>query len=240
MSEESAHPPGSSCGDAPLYALGLLQPHELASFLEHAQTCVVCRDEIASLEPAVDALGESVPQLRAPSTLRRSVLDAVRAEESVSASISRGAETPRRRRLRLRRVQPAVALAGACATFALGAVLGIFAFGSSAPETVSKPAEVSFPNASASLHRSGSHVWLTVAHMPSPGKGRVYEVWLERGKSAPSPTSALFAPTASGAGEVAITGDLAGVSEILVTSEPEGGSLTPTRSPVIVGRLSSS
>lgn len=239
MSDERSHPTSSSCGEAPLYVLGLLQPHEAASFLEHAETCVVCHDEIAGLERATDALSESVPQMRAPRSLRRKVIGAVRAEASVSASVAARHAPRTSSRWGLPRLQPAALVAGACAILVAGGAIGLAAFGSSSPRTVETTAEVSYPNAKAILHRSGSHLWLTVAHMPSPGKGRVYEVWLEHGKSTPSPTAALFSPTASGAADVAIPGNLTGVSEILVTSEPEGGSLKPTRSPVIVSRISS-
>lgn len=239
MSDESSHPASSICGEAPLYALGLLKPHEAAAFLQHVQTCVVCRDEVASLEPAIDALGESAPRFRAPRALRGKVIDAVHAEASVSASLAH--RSARKRSWpALPRLQPVALVAGACAILVAGGAIGIAAFGSSSSEdSVATTAQVSYPNATATLHHSGSHLWLTMARMPSPGKGRVYEVWLERGKSAPTPTTALFSPTVSGEADVAVPGNLSGVSEILVTSEPEGGTLKPTRSPVIVGRVSS-
>ncbi|MHB1469697.1 MAG: anti-sigma factor, partial [Solirubrobacteraceae bacterium] len=230
--------PGGSCGDAPLYALGLLQPHEVESFLEHVQACVVCRDEIGALEAAVDSLGESVPQLRAPRQVKRGVMEAIEAETSVSASLA-GRRARKGGRLRIRSLQPLAVAATALAVLVLGGAIGVLSFGSSSPQTVTSAAEVSYPNASATLHRSGSHLWLTVAHMPSPGKGRVYEVWLQRGKGTPIPTAALFTPTTSGAADVVVPSNVSGASEVLVTSEPEGGTLKPTRSPVIVGRLSS-
>ncbi|HEY1687862.1 MAG TPA: anti-sigma factor [Solirubrobacteraceae bacterium] len=232
-----------SCGDAPLYVLGLLDDEQSADFFAHAQSCVVCRDEAAALRPAVDLLGESVQPLQMPAALRASVLDAVEAEASISASASALELRDTRWRLRKpllpkQRLRPLVLTAGTCALIAAGGALGVSLFGSSSPSTTSFKAAVSLPNATATLHRSGSHFWLTVAHMPSPGKGRVYEVWLKRSGRAPAPTSALFEPTARGAGQIVVPGDLKGVSEVMVTSEPEGGSLAPTRQPVIVARVS--
>ena len=92
-------------------------------------------------------------------------------------------------------------------------------------------------HATAALRKAGSHVELVVAGMPAPPLGRIYEVWLERGTRAPQPTDALFSVTSSGAGSVGVPGDLDGVSKVLVTSEPLGGSLKPTRSPVIVASV---
>ena len=66
--------------------------------------------------------------------------------------------------------------------------------------------------------------------MPAPPPGRIYEVWLEHGTAAPQPTDALFSVTSPAAGSVGVPGDLHGVSKVLVTDEPLGGSLKPTRS----------
>ncbi|MBV8711530.1 MAG: hypothetical protein JOY56_07110, partial [Solirubrobacterales bacterium] len=43
--------------------------------------------------------------------------------------------------------------------------------------------------------------------------------------------------TTGGAGEVGVAGDLHGVSEVLVTAEPLGGSRVPTTAPVITAQL---
>ena len=51
--------------------------------------------------------------------------------------------------------------------------------------------------------------------------------------SAPAPTKALFSVTAAGDGEVDVPGNLQGVSPVLVTPEPTGGSQHPTHPPVI-------
>jgi hypothetical protein len=90
---------------------------------------------------------------------------------------------------------------------------------------------------SAQLRIAGGHAELIVSHLPPPPTGRIYEVWLKRGARAPSPTRALFSVTSSGAADVGVPADLNGVSAIMVTPEPAGGSLVPTHVPVIVARL---
>jgi hypothetical protein len=71
-------------------------------------------------------------------------------------------------------------------------------------------------------------------HLPPPPAGRIYEVWLRQGSTAPAPTSALFSVTANGAATVDVPGDLRGISQVLVTQEPAGASRVSTHRPVIV------
>ena len=54
---------------------------------------------------------------------------------------------------------------------------------------------------------------------------------------APSPPRALFSVSSSGAADVGVPGDLDGVTQVLVSQEPAGGSLAPTTAPVIVAPL---
>jgi anti-sigma-K factor RskA len=71
-----------------------------------------------------------------------------------------------------------------------------------------------------------------------PQRGRVYEVWLRpEGSQAVKPSS-LFAVKSDGTGSAAIpAGGLDDVAEVMVSSEPEGGSMTPTTDPVLRGTL---
>ncbi len=78
---------------------------------------------------------------------------------------------------------------------------------------------------------------LIVHHMPAPPAGKVYEVWIKRGTARPRPASALFSTTPDGSGDVAIPGSLRGVSVVMVTPEPYGGSRVPTHAAVVVARL---
>ncbi|MBA3809789.1 MAG: anti-sigma factor, partial [Solirubrobacterales bacterium] len=98
-------------------------------------------------------------------------------------------------------------------------------------------AQVLAPHAFASLRVSGGHAELNVQGLPQTPADRVYEVWIKRA-GAPQPTNALFTVTAAGRATVGVPGDVAGVRQVLVTSEPLGGSRVPTRAPVIVASLS--
>lgn len=91
---------------------------------------------------------------------------------------------------------------------------------------------------SAQVRIGGGHAELSVQHLALPAPGRIYEVWLERPHAAPTPTAALFTVNGAGAADVAVTGDLRGVRELLVTEEPAGGSRVPTGQPVIVAPTS--
>ena len=73
--------------------------------------------------------------------------------------------------------------------------------------------------------------------MPQTPPGRVYEVWVKR-EGAPQPTDALFTVTSAGSADGrASPASVAGVTQVLVTSEPLGGSRMPTSAPVIVAHL---
>jgi hypothetical protein len=73
--------------------------------------------------------------------------------------------------------------------------------------------------------------------MPPPPEGRIYQVWIKRPGRDPQPTSALWSVDASGDANVMVPGDMDGVEAVLVTDEPEGGSRTPSRAPVITAQI---
>jgi hypothetical protein len=239
---DSQSPAERCCGDAAVYLLGLLdEPHSRA-FLEHARSCALCSDDLAALAPAVDSLPTTVPQVSAPAHTKRRVMAVVRSEATQRAPRSSPRPGVTRRRLVLRR--PALALAGA-GLLAAGVTIGGLSTpfgGGSAPGGGSaarvQSAEVTLPGASAALHQSAGHTWLTVSNMPEPSSGHVYEVWVKRpGHALPQPTNSLFAPTSSGAATVVVP-DSGGADEVLVTQEPAGGTQVPTGPAVIVARLS--
>jgi hypothetical protein len=87
--------------------------------------------------------------------------------------------------------------------------------------------------ARALLRRLGPRAELIVSGMSEPPPGEVYELWLERTGRVPSPTDALFTVTNAGAGTVEVPGGLRGVSSVMVTREPRGGSATPS-SPAVL------
>lgn len=228
-------------GDAAAYVLGALEPEELEAFRAHLASCAACREEVATLQPVAEALPASAPRLTAPADLRRRVIEAARAEPKDAEQGTAERDQPplraARARRRWRRVpSPAAAIAGALAA-ALVAVglVELASSGSSGTRVIQASVR---GTGTAELRVTAGRGELVVSHFPSPPSGHIYQVWLERGHGAPSPTSTLFSVTNSGSGEVGLVGDLRGVSEVLVTAEPAGGTLVPTTAPIITAQIS--
>ena len=225
------------CGmDAAAYVLGALSGDELEAFRAHMATCVVCRDEVGAFQEVADTLPLLAPPQPVPRALKRRVMAAVRTEP-------RQTSKARAKRLPFRLPRPFVALPSAA--LVLGALVlavvvaaGAIALtsGGGASSRVYS-ASVIGPGA-AKLKVSGGRGELVVHGMPAPPGNDIYEVWLQRGRHPPSPTSALFSVTSDGSASVDVPGSLHGVGQVMVTPEPPGGSAVPTHAPVIVARLS--
>jgi anti-sigma factor RsiW len=219
-------------GDSAAYALGALEPAEAEAFRQHLHTCIVCRDELAAYQQVVDVLPMTAPVYPPSRALRRRVLRAVQ-EEARRPEPAAGRRS-RRPTLRWASVpRPAVALVVLLAFVVAG-------FGGAALSSNGTPKTrvISASVGDAQLRVTGGHAELIVHRLPLPASGRIYEVWIQHAQRAPSPTSALFSVTRTGAGVVGVPGDLHGVSHVLVTQEPAGGSQVPTSMPVIVAQLS--
>jgi anti-sigma-K factor RskA len=227
------------CPDAAAYVLGALQEQDVQSFREHLASCAVCGAEVAQLQAAVDALALGVPRKLAPDSLRARIMATAHAEAELLKAAGHQADRPAPAPSPWRRrIVPAFA---AAAALGAGLLIGAFAINTGSTtiqhtQTQVIRAVVVSPghNASAELRKAGSHLELVVEGMPAPPRGRIYEVWLERGSQAPAPTDALFSVTTHGEGAVDVPGNVSGVSKVLVTAEPLGGSPKPTRNPVII------
>jgi anti-sigma-K factor RskA len=154
--------------------------------------------------------------------LRRRVMLAVRAEPK---RVVAAASSPRRRFP----VAGALALVGMLGVLVVAGRVELQPDGS--PVRVI-PASVGF----ARLRVSAGRGEMFVTHLPPPPADRVYQLWLERGTGAPAP-STLFTVTSQGTADVALPGYAAGVTRVLVTVEPAGGSPAPTSRPLIVAPL---
>ena len=225
------------CGvDAAPYVLGALVDEEVATFSAHLTTCAVCREEVAVLEGVVAVLPAAVPRVSAPGDLKQRVLAVVKQEASLHRPAEAAAPTahaPARTWLGWR---PALAATSVVAVVAAALAIALSS-GGGGGSTRNIRAEVTPPRASATLRVSDGHAELNIARMPQTTPGRVYEVWILRSGS-PQPTNALFTVSRAGDATVGVPGAIAGVKEVLVTSEPRGGSAVPTRSPVIVAHVS--
>lgn len=226
-------------GDAAAYVLGALDAEEARRFRRHLDECAVCRDEVEALGGVVQALPLAAPQYPPPRRLRRRVRHAVRAEPRPSPA---RAGWPQARGTTLTRARgwPAYVrgwpAAAAAAAVLVAVVLGVQVGGGGAAHVIQ--ARVIGLRGSAELRVSGTRGELIVRHLPSPPAGHVYEVWLKSAGAAPVPASVLFSVTPSGSADVGLPRSLSGVSQVMVTPEPDGGSASPTHTPVIVAELS--
>jgi len=228
MADEDRMTHDRDCGDdVAAYALGALDGPQADTFRRHLDGCVVCRDELTAFQQVVDVLPMSAPTYRAPASLRRRVLRAVGEEPGQL-------RTRERRRLALPRMQ--LALGGAAAALAVAVVAVVLAIGSASPSAPARVIESHVTGqGSASLRVARDRGELVVHHFAAPPAGQIYEVWLQRGAHA-LPT-ALFSVDHQGNANVNVPGSLRGVSHVLVTREPAGGTLKPTHPPVITAAL---
>ena len=226
------------------YVLGALPEDEHERFATHLATCDDCRSGVAELQVAADALPLAAVQLVPPPELKDRIMAVVGSEAQMQrAAETRGDEhaaAPRRPwwRRSFLAIRPLPAAAAAAVLIALGVVGGVLLSGGDSARTVQGKVEIaSAPNARASLQLSDDATKLTVRNMPPPPSGKVYQVWLKRPAQDPTPTTALFRVDSRGSADVEVQrGKLKGVEAVLVTAEPDGGSMTPTSNPVIAAR----
>jgi anti-sigma-K factor RskA len=212
--------------DAGAWTLGALDEGEAAAYEEHLRTCAQCRDEVARLQVPVDAMALATEQLVPPPELKDRIMGAIEVDRPLRR------RAPRRRRRWFLRPLPVAGLAAAA--LAVGVALGVIVSGES---TRNVEAQVAMRGAHATVSITGDRAKLQVSGMRNPPAGHVYQVWLQRGKGAPQPTDALFTVNTNGSGHVEVPGSVKGVDTILVTSEPQGGSLQPTGKPVITAAV---
>ncbi len=218
-----------ACGnDAAPFVLGALEPDDARAFADHMASCAVCRDEVAALTPVIDALPSSAPRYEVSGALRRRVMQQVRAEPRASTA------RPHRKRSWSLRSAPAPRRRAIAA--ALGLALALVAIATAVLGSGSRSRVIQASVGRAQLRIAGSHGELIVDRLEPAPPGRVYELWLQRGTRAPAP-STLFAVTSRDTADVGVPGQLAGITRLLVTVEPAGGSRVPTTRPVIVARL---
>lgn len=235
MSAEQPRHDYQGCGqDAAPYVLGALPETEHEAFVAHLQSCAICREEVAALQVVAASLPAAVPQLSAPGDLKRRVMATVQTEAELrGASASRAAPRGRAPRLSVS-WRPALGALAALAAIAVLVVVGLTSTGGGGTRVIH--AQVTAPAARATVRVSSGHAELDIAGMPQSPPGHVYEVWVKR-SGGPQPTDALFTVSSTGTATVGVPGAVSGVTAIMVTAEPKGGSRVPTSAPVIVARL---
>ncbi len=222
------------CGaDVAAYALHALDPDEAVTFEHHLEQCTICRDELTAFRSVVNALPMTVPAVTAPRKLKRHVMAAVAAEpKRTAAPVSRRAWLPQ---FSLGSPRMGMALAAIIAAVVIAGVIALP--GSGGPSARVVTAQVIGQSGNAKLRIAGGHAELIVNHLAAPPAGKIYEVWLTRPGQRPTPTRSLFSVNSNGADDVEVPGNLHGVSVVMVTPEPVGGSTHPTGNPVIRAAL---
>jgi anti-sigma-K factor RskA len=216
----------SRAEDAAAYALGALEPNEANAFRRHLTECAACREEVAAYEQITGALPSAGDRHEVPRTLRRRVMREVRATpKPAPARRSPAVHAPSRFPLAW-----GGGLAAAVAAVIVAIVL-ISAGGSGGTRVIQASV------GSAQLQIASGRGDLVVHRLPPLPPGRIYEMWVQRGNAAPTPTGTLFGTRANGSANVGVPGSLHGVSAVMVTQERAGGSPVPTSAPVIVARV---
>jgi anti-sigma-K factor RskA len=223
------------------WVLGAFDESEQHAFAAHLETCDACRREVADLQPVADVLPMAAPQVVPPPELKGRIMAVVRSEaqllQATGPEADRVAARPGRwRRLAapFGRLRPLPAVALACALLAVGVAGGVLL--SAGEDTVSHPG-FGPRGAQVALNVTGEHGELDLRGMPAPPPGRVYQVWLVRGRDRPRPTHTLFTVPRDGRAQVDIMESLKGTDRVLVTAEPPGGSEQPTSQPVVGATL---
>ncbi len=231
-----------SAEDTAAYVLGALRDGEWEPISRHAQSCPHCRAELARLQATADVLPISVASHEPPPHLKSRIMAVVGPEaellQAAGPAADRVAPSRTRRHRLVLRPMPAAVLASALLAVGLGA--GSLLRGDEAgPEPRSIVATADVPGGRAVLQQGTQAARLVVNRLPAPPRGRIYQVWLERGDDGrpPEPTSALFSVDRHGRASVDVPGDLRGVKAVLVTHEPLGGSTVPSRTPIVRATL---
>lgn len=231
------------------YVLGACPEAEADGVAEHLAHCASCAAAAGRLREGADMLLVGAPQM-AP---RSGVKDRVMAQVSVEVELfdsaredgyerrtSGAARSTRSRwavpRLRLWAPIPIVAVASLLLVTAAGAALLSSDLGSGAAQrdvVLAQLKDGEARGASGSLEIRGDRAELRVRGLRSPGRGRVYQVWVRKDRRVPQPAGAVLVVGSSGAAQTSLSGDIRRFDQVLVTSEPAGGSRLPTRVSVL-------
>jgi anti-sigma-K factor RskA len=236
------------------YALDALDDEERRSFELHLTTCVDCRAEVAELTATAAHLGVATAR-PVPTSLRERILAQVGQTRQLPAPPSNV------RPLRGASRRAATMLSAAAADLAVLAItLGVVAWQADqradrlAGETAQLEAEaervgavLGAPDAvtaAASVEGGGQasvvasaelgEVVLLTQDLPRLAEDRTYQLWLI-GEAIVS--GGVVDVPADGDVTYLTAGDLAGVTTIALSVEPQGGSEQPTTTPIFAGEL---
>jgi anti-sigma-K factor RskA len=216
------------------YLLGALEPSEAEALERHLRGCERCQEELRWLAPARDALPETVVRMQPPPGLRERLL----AEVSEEARRAGGREPERRGLLErfadFTRPHWRPLAAGAALLLIVAAVVGyeVGRGGTGGGGTEAVTVETTeAPGLVAAVSMEGTeHGRIKLKNVPTLPADKVLEAWVKR-DGVVEAVPMLFVP--NGEGEAAtMLGDMRGVTTVMVTKEPPGGSEAPTSDPI--------
>jgi len=208
------------------YLLGALEPGEAAELERHLAGCEECRTELEWLRPAVQLLPESVERVEPPPQLRGRLMEQVRAE-AASTPESRPA---RRWSIGGRSLRPVAGLAAIVLVVAAVAAYAIGNGGSGGGGNSTTVVSGHSPGVVAQVVSDGDSGTLHLANLHRLPPDEVLQAWVQRGERVES-AKTLFVPNQDGTASATID-DMDGVSTVMVTAEPRGGSVQPTSKPI--------
>jgi hypothetical protein len=241
--------------DLAAYMLGALEPGEAAGLERHAEGCERCREEMRWLTPAVQAISEGVERAGPPPELRSRLMAEVRADAAEVAGAAQDSGRPGVRgdsrevrpglidrasawlrnlgsgpmgRRPVAGVAVAALVVAAVAGYAIGGGIGSGSDGGGATSTV---VAGHAPGVTAVMVNEGDGGTLRLANVKQIPNDRVLEAWVQRGGDV-EPVRALFVPDREGRASTELP-DMSGVEVVMVTTEPTGGSRSPTSSPLV-------
>jgi anti-sigma-K factor RskA len=208
------------------YLLGALGPDEVDELDRHLAACAECRGELERLRPVAQVLPESVERVVPPPQLRARVMAEVHAGIGEERARTRPAFGHRGRAVFLR---PAAAVV---AVVLLAAAALTFAIGDGGPDDeVTTVAAGKAPGVTAELVSEDDSGTLHLANLRSLPPNEALQAWVQRGKRVePAGTPFVSRPNGTAVAEI---DDMQGVSTVMVTVEPRGGSAFPTSDPLI-------
>lgn len=210
------------------YALGALDPGEAAELERHLAGCEACRTELDWLRPAVQLLPESVERVEPPPELREGLMEQVRGEAHQSASRPWGLHSLRSRGAGLS-WRP---LAGLAAVALIAVAIGAYAIdGDSGGGDATTVVAGQAPGVTAEMVRDGEAGTLHLANLDQLPPDEVLQAWVQRGERVVS-AKTLFVPNRDGTASATID-EMDGVTTVMVTAEPRGGSVQPTSKPIV-------
>jgi anti-sigma-K factor RskA len=208
------------------YLLGALEPGEAAELELHLAGCEECRTELEWLRPAVQLLPESVERVELPRELRGRLMEQVRSEAESAAAAQRAGG----RGIRAWSLRPVAGLAALALIVAAVAVYAISDGGSGGGGATTVVVGHS-PEVTAEMVRAGDSGTLHLANLDQLPRDKVLQAWVQRGERVES-AKTLFVPNQDGTASATID-DMGGVSTVMVTAEPRGGSIQPTGDPIV-------